>query len=329
VQYNGYVALEGLLLANSIAPADSRTKARDESRQGRLNFQRAESKAGSGEAGVGNNRLLLDKELQSQLQADIRRQQATQSQSQWGKGSGPERQSGQGQRRGESTGDRTRGMSEAVTGQAQPQRAGELEQRQIDQLEAGFAGQALNAPGGPRGRPQDELQNADREAEGRGGQDRGPGEPLGERAGQPAGGEHNLGDLFGEGPTGDPRGLSLPVTLPGEPTRATFGKSGGDPRLAVSLMPVASYQAGWGVAWAIGWLTLAGALIWAWSGAGRGGARWLSPVLFLVGAAVWLLTSAEHPVGLAGLVLAGVSCWGWMRQALSGRGSKPATDLAE
>lgn len=86
------MALEGLLLANSAAPSTGSGGKGEMVQQGRLNFQRAETKAAEPQSSVGNNRLLLDKELQSQLGQQVRRQQVP-SKPGSGKGSGG-RQSG-------------------------------------------------------------------------------------------------------------------------------------------------------------------------------------------------------------------------------------------
>ncbi|MFM8580277.1 MAG: hypothetical protein ACKOFW_02115, partial [Planctomycetaceae bacterium] len=123
------------------------------------------------------------------------------------------------------------------------------------------------------------------------------------------------GDLGGER-LADPRGLSLLVNLPGEPSQFTYGKSGGDARLAVSLLPNSSYQAGWGVAWAFGWLLLAAALAWLWQRSAEQLRRWLAPLLFLVGAGLWLLTPAENLLTWLGLILAVAGCWAWMQHML-------------
>jgi hypothetical protein len=306
--FNGYVALEGLLLANSAAPSTGSGGKGEMVQQGRLNFQRAETKAAEPQSSVGNNRLLLDKELQSQLGQQVRRQQMP-SKPGSGKGSGG-RQSGtdgqQEQAAQQLQLEREASRGERRKDQSGPQqRAAELEQRQIDQLEAGFAGQALNFAGDAAGEGRPGADDFRRRDQGEDRFDFGAGFGVG-----------GFGDVGGGRPA-DPRGLSLQVNLPGEPSQFTYGKSGGDARLAVSLLPKSSYQAGWGVAWALAWLLLVGLLVWLGQGSAHKLKRWLAPVLFVLGAGVWLLSPAENPWSWLGFLLAAAGCWVWMQHMLT------------
>ena len=306
--FNGYVALEGLLLANSAAPSTGSGGKGEMVQQGRLNFQRAETKAAEPQSSVGNNRLLLDKELQSQLGQQVRRQQVP-SKPGSGKGSGG-RQSGtdgqQEQAAQQLQLEREASRGERRKDQSGPQqRAAELEQRQIDQLEAGFAGQALNFAGDAAGEGRPGADDFRRRDQGENRFDFGAGFGVG-----------GFGDVGGGRPA-DPRGLSLQVNLPGEPSQFTYGKSGGDARLAVSLLPKSSYQAGWGVAWALAWLLLVGLLVWLGQGSAHKLKRWLAPVLFVLGAGVWLLSPAENPWSWLGFLLAAAGCWVWMQHMLT------------
>src|SRR5262245_27609116 len=61
-------------------------------------------------------------------------------------------------------------------------------------------------------------------------------------------------------------GLSLDINLPQDGRKLTFSKSGGDARLALSVRPRASLEAGFGLLWTVLWLLVA---LWLIAALGR------------------------------------------------------------
>lgn len=60
-----------------------------------------------------------------------------------------------------------------------------------------------------------------------------------------------------------PGGLSLEIEIPRDGREWTFTKVGGDPKLALALRPRETLETGIGFVWTLVWLTLAGALVYA------------------------------------------------------------------
>jgi len=103
----------------------------------------------------------------------------------------------------------------------------------------------------------------------------------------------------GPGVTAAPMtGLSLPVTIPESGQKRTFHKSDGAPRLALSLRPRESSEAGWKLAWGVVWLAEAAFLAWLASGAGSLSwiRRWGWGLVSL--GSVWVLVCGMSYLGL-------------------------------
>jgi hypothetical protein len=106
-------------------------------------------------------------------------------------------------------------------------------------------------------------------------------------------------------------GLSLKIELPATSNKLTFSRPGGEPRLALGLRPKTSLESAFGLGWAAVWLTLALALVSAFTrGESLAALRRGLPIALAVAGLGWFYLFPYAWLGFV-LFVAGALALGW------------------